>query len=83
MLTHVQDLATGRQFDARRDSFHISTRIGTSFSLTYATYAKRPPPSCTSRRLLFDTLLMDIPYSDVAAGTLSYAAICFWSAQFW
>ena len=32
--------------------------------------------------LLFDTLLMDIPYYDVAASTLTYAAICFWSARF-
>ncbi len=32
---------------------------------------------------LFDTLLTDIPYSDVAAGASSYAAICFRSARFW
>lgn len=68
-VTHALDLATGRHLDAFPTvHFHKSTR---AISPTY----RLPMPSVLDllaplALLLFDTLLTDIPYFDVAASTL-------------
>lgn len=89
MHTHILELATWRGFD-EYENLHF--RASTPASII-ALPTMLPMPNMQTWYIadllvslvssLFDTLVTDIPYSDVAAGTSSYAAICFRSARFW
>ena len=87
MLTHTLELAIWRGFD-NPEILHFGASTPASITAS-PTMLPMPITEYIADLLvplassLFDTLLMDIPYSDVAAGTLSYSAICFWSARFW